>query len=88
MCVYSPNRTQEQIKHYMHVKSTLQKYMNISGHVILSGDFNCIYNPELDNLGGALHPYIEIANFQNLIESTDLFDVWRFHHNKDENGSP
>jgi exonuclease III len=45
----SPNKTQARIKHYKRTKSILQKYINITGHVMLSGDFNCIYNADLDN---------------------------------------
>jgi exonuclease III len=84
-CVYSPNKTQEKMKHYKRIQSILQQYMNITGHVILSGNFNCIYNADLDNLAGAPHPHIEREQFQDLIEATDLHDLWRYHHENETN---
>ncbi len=40
--------------------NTLAKYVNSNDKIIVAGDFNCTYDPTLDNLGGEPHPKGEI----------------------------
>ena len=54
--------------------------MHADNYVIIAGDFNCIYDRNLDNMGGEPHPKIEIDSFNELMSATDMHDVWRIIH--------
>ena len=54
--------------------------MHTDHYVIIAGDFNCIYDIHLDNMGGEPQPKIEIDSFNEFMSATDMHDVRRIIH--------
>ena len=71
---YAPNNPQERIKFFTNVKSLIGSHALFPAKLLLGGDFNSVlasedrYTKKLDGSSTQLN---------NLIESMQLFDVWR-----------
>ena len=59
-------------------------YSEANMNIIIGGDFNCIANRNLDNMGGNPHNAKEIKAFHEWIEQHKLFDIWRMHNAEDK----
>ncbi len=80
MSIYAPNNDQKKIEFFTRLQTTILEYSSPDVHVILGGDFNCMSDPNLDNLGGRPHSDREIEGFRKLVQSTSLCDIWRTLH--------
>ena len=80
--IYAPtrNKVQEQIKFLNHIKNTL--CLSTPLNVIIGGDFNTIFDPDLDKQGGDLVNCTNLYTKELLafIETYDLIDAIRFQH--------
>ena len=76
--VYAPNSSANKLTFY----KELQKHINehSTEHIILAGDFNCVLNGDLDNVAGRPHRELEVTEFNNILNTADLTDLWRFFH--------
>ena len=72
--IYAPNNPQERIKFFTNVKSLIGSHALFPAKLLLGGDFNSVlasedrYTKKLDGSSTQLN---------NLVESMQLFDVWR-----------
>ena len=49
-------------------------------NLIVGGDFNCVMNIHLDNLGGNPHPTKEVNALNTFVSQLNLYDLWRDHN--------
>ena len=54
--------------------------LNEDSNLIVLGDFNTVFNKELDNISGIPHSDAIISTFRNLINTSLLVDIWRESH--------
>ena len=79
--VYAPNKENEK-KLFFHELSNVLTTLNISveNQLITGGDFNSIFNTDLDKSGGQKCRSNIINEMQMLIDELDLCDVWRIRN--------
>lgn len=80
--VYAPNNTKEKIKFFHKLTEKLSEFNG--KNVVLSGDFNCSLNSELDIISGQSHDESEIDALNETIDALNLTDAWRIHHPTDK----
>ena len=80
--VYYPNTTEGKIEIHKEIQTLLNIHANNTLNILIMGDFNCILNKELDNLGGNPHPNREIVAFNKLMNECELYDIWRLHNHE------
>ena len=76
--VYGPAAHNERANFINELYSLQEKYLD--GNTIMCGDFNMVYNNDLDIIAGHPHNERECKNFLTWIESNNLCDVWRQRH--------
>ena len=76
--IYAPNSSKENILFFQNLTEKLQKYEN--ENLIVTGDFNCSINPEVDIISGNPHDKREVDTLKQTIRTLDLVDMWRIHH--------
>ena len=82
--VYYPNESNQKCQFHNEVTRVLNMYSEANMNIIIGGDFNCIANRNLDNMGGNPHNAKEIKAFNEWIEQHKLFDIWRMHNAEDK----
>ena len=79
--IYSPTKPAEQIAFLDKIAQLIEGHMNQAEYnVILGGDFNATFDPELDCSGGK--PSIKncVKSLENIILTHDLIDIWRIRN--------
>ena len=81
--VYAPNGNNEKEHFFASLREKL-KDINFD-EIILCGDFNCVINNDLDIITGEKHNLETVRTFNDMMDSTNIFDAWRlFHPNEKE----
>ena len=81
--IYAPNIEHLQIKFYQDLYAKLSHLLQRDSekNIIIGGDFNIIFNPQMDRKGGNFQYsrlYTEIINkLDDLINDLNLCDIWR-----------
>ena len=83
--VYAPNESNEKMNFLKSLTCHLRKIKsNLPDHSIVNaGDFNTVYDNELDIISGNIHNQNNIDCFKKLINENILTDSWR-HLNRDK----
>ena len=76
---YSPSIVSNQVKKLQQIKSKLQKMsINENTQVILTGNWNLIFDRSLDALGGSpTLKFNSLKEMQSLMIDYELVDIWR-----------
>ena len=76
--VYAPNGNNEK-EHFF--ASIREKLKNLAfDEIILCGDFNCVIDNEIDIIAGEKHNRETVKTFNDMIDSSNIFDAWRLFH--------
>ena len=79
--VYAPCVPAEKPLFFNDIASNISDLqLNDDSNLILLGDFNTVFNKELDNIAGIPHSDGIINTFRNLINTSLLVDIWRESH--------
>ena len=80
--IYSPNKEKDKNVFWKTMCETM-KTMNINrnDNIIAGGDWNSIFNPELDKSGGKAECSNKVSSeFFHLMDDYDLVDIWRLRN--------
>ena len=78
--IYCPNRHTDKINFYQSLSDKIVQCTEENAHLIIGGDFNCVYDLEKDNIVGNPHKRSEISSFHTAITNMNVQDVWRTQH--------
>lgn len=79
--IYAPNKTDEQILFFDHIKDELDKTcIDEDCRIIIGGDFNVILDPDLDGQGGKPKLKESAKQIENICLLHDLVDIWRIRN--------
>lgn len=76
--VYAPNEPREKIRFFNVLQGILGKYADKK--MIMTGDFNCVLNAQIDVIAGRPHGKSEVEQFNNTVSMLGLHDIWRLLH--------
>ena len=80
--VYAPNNETEHVS-FMNTISNLlvDNCLNPATSVIIGGDFNFVYNVNLDRSGGNPRPWKgSVKVLDEILDAYNLIDIWRVYH--------
>jgi hypothetical protein len=79
--VYSPNTVGEQIVFFHRIRVALTIFNSQQLPVLIGGDFNVAFDPNLDKAGGSNYTKRSVVNEIRLIQADwNLVDCWRELH--------
>lgn len=80
--IYSPNKDKEKELFWNKLNQTMNSLnIDIKDNIIAGGDWNSIFNPELDKSGGKREcSNIASLKFFHIIDEFDLRDIWRLRN--------
>ena len=79
--IYSPNKTKDQCIFFEEIQKQLDKLeLEDNCEVIIGGDFNVIFDAELDGSGGKPQVRESCKKIEDLCSSYDLTDTWRIRN--------
>ena len=79
--IYSPNKAKDQCLFFEEIKKQLDKLeLEDNCEVIIGGDFNVIFDAELDGTGGKPKVRESCKKIEDLFSSYDLTDIWRIRN--------
>ena len=82
--IYAPNKFFEQCDFFKTISEVLKSLFTISDYpVIIDGDFNVIFDQELDGSGG-LKKTKDSVEVLDICLGHDLLDIWRVRHPKEK----
>ena len=77
----SPNNTKDQCILFEEIQKQLDKLeLEDNREVIIGGDFNVIFDAELDGTGGKRQVRESCKKIEDLCSSYDLTDIWRIRN--------
>ena len=79
--IYSPTKSAEQTQFFDKIADLIEEQMSQAEYkVIIGGDFNATFDPELDCSGGK--PSIKncVKGLENIMSTNDLIDIWRIRN--------
>ena len=76
--IYSPTKPCEQIQFFDKIACLIEEKMSQSDYqIILGGDFNVTFEPNLDCSGGKPSVKNSVKSLEDIISKYDLTDIWR-----------
>ena len=80
--IYAPNKIQEQCSFFDILNKDIEDcVVNSEGHrIILGGDLNVTFEPDLDCSGGKPFKKESVNHIQDLCLDIDLVDIWRIRN--------
>ena len=75
--VYTPNKSAEQCSFFKDISSVLGTFTLSQYSVVVGGDFNVIFNPNLDGSGGIKRVKDSVKFLDDTCQEHDLVDIWR-----------
>ena len=83
--IYAPNKCSEQCDFFKTISEVLKSSFTISDYsVIVGGDFNVIFDQELDGSGGLKKTKDSVKVLEDICLEHDLLDIWRVRHPKEK----
>ena len=83
MNVYGPNADNEK-KAFLHELKKCIETCNENSYLITLGDCNLVLDNSVDVLSGHPHDPALVRLFNNVLNETDLYDMWRIFHGDDK----
>ena len=80
--IYAPNDGQEKIRFFNILQGILGNFNE--NEMIVTGDFNCAMNDQLDIITGQPHNRLEKEELNNLIGTLGIYDTWRVLHSDEK----
>ena len=81
--VYAPNASKEKCVFFDNVQNVVKDIT--SNNIIVTGDFNCVLNNDMDITSGEKHSFSVVDKFNAVLAENDLIDTWRmFNPDKKE----
>ena len=76
--IYSPTKPCEQIQFFDKIACLIEEKMSQSDYqIVLGGDFNVTFEPNLDCSGGKPSVKNSVKSLEDIISKYDLTDIWR-----------
>ena len=75
---YAPNGNNEKEAFFALIRDKLNS-INFD-EIVLCGDFNCVIDNKLDIITGEKHNPETVRTFNDMMDSTNIFDAWRLFH--------
>ena len=83
--IYAPNKCSEQCDFFKTISEVLKCSFTILDYsVIVGGDFNVIFDQELDGSGGLKKTKDSVKGLEDICLKHDLLDIWRVRHPKEK----
>ena len=76
--IYAPNKTADKIEYFRSLVDKLKDFDDTE--LIITGDFNCTLNSDLDIISGQPHEKSESEAFLQMTQRIGLTDMWRLYH--------
>ena len=83
--LYAPNKTYEQSTFFEEISEELDNFSlaeDCNIVTVIGGDFNVIFDPDLDGRGGNPKRKESVKCIDNLCLANDLIDIWRIRNPK------
>ena len=75
--LYAPNKKNEQLTFFEEIGEELDKFcLEDDCNIVIGGDFNAIFDPDLDGNGGNPKRKESVKNIENICIINDLLDIW------------
>ena len=85
LLIYAPNKCSEQCDFFKTISEELKRSFTLSDFsVIIGGDFNVIFDQELDGSGGLKKTKDSVKVLEDICLEHDLLDIWRVRHPKEK----
>ena len=79
--LYAPNKTNEQSIFFDEIREELDKICTADDcNIVIGGDFNVIFDPDLDGNGGNPKLKESVKRIENICSMYDLVDIWRIRN--------
>ena len=79
----APNKTNEQLTFFEEFRQELDNCsLEEDCNIVIGGDFNAIFNPDLDGNGGIPKRKESVKNIESICIINDLVDIWRVRNPK------
>ena len=75
--VYAPNKCAEQCEFFKSISDELNAFMVSEYSVVLGGDFNVVFDQDLDGSGGIKKVKDSVKVLKDIMLEQDLLDIWR-----------
>ena len=83
--IYAPNKCSEQCDFFKTISEQLNSTFTLSDFsVIIGGDFNVIFDQDLDGSGGLKKTKDSVKVLEDICLEHDLLDIWRVRHPKEK----
>ena len=81
--LYAPNKTNEQLTFFGEIGEELDNFcLEVDCNIVIGGDFNAIFDPDLDGNGGNPKRKESVKNKESICIINDLVDIWRIRNPK------
>ena len=79
--LYAPNKTNEQSTFFEEISEELDNLsLAVDCNIVIGGDFNVIFDPDLDGNGGNPKRKESVKCIDNMCLTNDLIDIWRIRN--------
>ena len=75
--IYAPNKCAEQCEFFKSISNELNAFMVSEYSVVLGGDFNVVFDQDLDGSGGIKKVKDSVKVLEDICLEQDLLDIWR-----------
>ena len=76
--LYAPNKTNEHSIFFAEIREEMDNYCPAEDcDIVIGGDFNVIFDPELDGNGGNAKRKESVKCIDDICLANDLIDIWR-----------
>ena len=83
--LYAPNKTNEQLTFFEEIGEELDNFcLEDDCNIVIGGDFNAIFDPDLDGNGGNPKRKESVKTIENICIIDDLVDIWRIRNPKEK----
>ena len=79
--LHAPNKTNEQSIFFEEIRKELDNFSREEDcNIVIGGDFNVIFHPDLDGYGGNPKRKESVKCIDNICLANDLIDIWRIRN--------
>ena len=78
--IYAPNKCAEQSEFFKSISNEIKACVTLDCSIVLGGDFNVTFDPELDGSGGIKEKKESVKNLEDICLEQDLVDIWRIRN--------
>ena len=78
--IYVPNKCAEQSNFFNSISNEIKTCVTLDWSIVLGGDVNVTFDPELDGSGGIEKKKDSVKNLEDFCLEQDLVDIWHFRN--------